>query len=333
MKRFLKWSGIVLVGLVAALALFIAARQHRHFDAPEPPLHATTDSAMIARGRYLAFGPAHCAACHGPADVLAHLADNMELVKQAIEKEPPLSGGFGYPLPFGTMFFPNITPDSETGIGRYTDGQIARLLRYGVKPNGEALLPAMEYQNISDEDIVAILSFLRSQPPVRNPVPPHRFNLLGEVLKAVVFKPMGPRAAPPSKAPPEQPTIELGEYLANRVAQCFQCHTKRNMKDLSAVGPRFAGGAVLNEPFAPNVTFVTPNLTPDSETGRIATWTEDQFVQRFRTGRLVEHSPMPWEFFGHMSDTDLRAIYRYLMSLPPVHNETGASVRPREARP
>lgn len=322
MKRILIWTGGVVIVLVLALGFTIQLRQNRTFDAPEPPLRATDDPAVIERGRYLVFGPAHCGACHAPGEQVA----TMDL-----EGEPPLSGGFTYPLPFATLHFPNITPDAETGIGRYTDGEIARVLRYGVKPNGEALLPIMEYQNISDEDIVAILSYLRAQPPVRREVPPHELSLVGRALKAFVFKPMGPSGTPPAESPPEEPTAERGEYLANRVAQCAQCHSRRNMADLSFDGPRFAGGAVLNEPFAPDLTFVTPNLTPDPETGVIADWTENQFVQRFRTGRLVEGSPMMWEFFQRMSDTDLRGIYRYLRSLEPVHNETGPSVRPRES--
>lgn len=321
MKRILIGGGSLAIALPAALATVVWARADRTFEAPEPDLSATDDRAMIERGRYLVFGPAHCAACHGPAEMV----ESTELVG-----EPPLSGGYAYPLPFGTLRFPNLTPDEETGIGRYTDGQLARVLRYGVKPDGQALLPVMEYQNVSDEDIVAILSWLRVQPPVRREVPPTDLNLLGMALKAFVFRPMGPDAPPPASSPPEAPTVERGEYLANRVAQCAQCHTRRNMADLSFAGPRFAGGAELNEPFAPDLTFVTPNLTPDPDTGWIASWSEDVFVERFRTGRTVEGSPMMWEFYARLSDADLRAIYRYLMSLEPVRNETGPSVRPRE---
>lgn len=320
MKKILAWAGGVVAFLIVALLLLIQARQNRTFDAPYPELAAVADSAVIERGRYLVFGPAHCAACHAPGEMVEELE---------LEGEPPLSGGFAYPLPFGTLRFPNITPDPETGIGRYTDAEVARVLRHGVKPNGQALLPIMEYQNISDEDIVAILSYLRSRPPVRREVPPTDLNLMGKVLNAFMFTPVGPAGTPPAASPPEEPTVERGEYLANRVAQCAQCHTRRNMADMSFDGPRFAGGAELNEPFAPELTFVTPNLTPDPETGALAGWTEDQFVARFRVGRTVDGSPMMWEFFQRMSDTDLRAIYRYLMSLDPVVNDVRPYVRQR----
>ncbi|MDX1675360.1 MAG: cytochrome c [Longimicrobiales bacterium] len=322
MKRILARAGGVVVLLLGALVLLVQFRQNRTFDAPYPPLAAVDDPAVIERGRYLVFGPAHCAACHAPGEMVEKLD---------LEGEPPLSGGFTYPLPFGTLHFPNITPDPETGIGRYTDGEVARVLRYGVKPNGQALLPVMEYQNISDEDIVAILSYLRSRPAVRREVPATALNLMGRVLKAFVFEPVGPSGSPPAVSPPEEATVERGEYLANRVAQCAQCHTRRNMGDMSFAGPRFAGGAELNEPFAPDYTFVTPNLTPHPRTGALAGWTEDRFVERFRAGRTVEASPMMWELFQRMSDTDLRAIYRYLMSLDPVDNETRPYVRPRAA--
>ena len=321
MKRILAWAGGVVVFLILALVLLVLVRQNRTFDAPYPELTATDDPAVIERGRYLVFGPAHCGACHAPGEMVETLD---------VTEEPPLSGGYTYPLPFGDLQFPNITPDPETGIGRYTDAEIARVLRHGVKPNGQALLPVMEYQNISDEDIVAIISYLRSRPPVRREIPRTDLNFMGKALKAFMFKPMGPEGEPPEASPEEAPTVERGEYLANRVAQCAQCHTRRNMADLSFDGPRLAGGAELNEPWTPEWTFVTPNLTPDPETGAIAGWTEDQFVARFRVGRTVEGSPMMWEFFGRMSDTDLRAIYRYLMSLDPVVNETRPYVRPRD---
>lgn len=324
---------IVLVLLASSGFVAVQTRANRTFDIPEPPLRASTDPAVIERGRYLAFGPAHCASCHARGDVVraAVSATSVEEYRRRASgvDSVPLSGGFSYSSEIGTLHFPNITPDVETGIGRYTDGQLARVLRHGVKPNGQVLFPIMEYQNISDEDVVALLSFLRAQEPVYHPVPDHEFNLMGKVVKAFMIRPIGPEGVPPASSPPEAPTIERGEYLANRVAQCAQCHTKRSMTDFSFTGPRFAGGPELEEDWAPDVTFVPPNLTPDPRTGHIVRWSEDQFVARFRSGTQVLGTPMDWEMFGRMSDTDLRAIYRYLMSLDPVDNETGPPVRPR----
>jgi len=104
------------------------------------------------------------------------------------------------------------------------------------------------------------------------------------------------------------------------------------MTDFSLVGPRFAGGPEIEEPWAPELIFVPPNLTPDQATGHIVNWSEDQFVARFESGASIEGSPMDWRMFARMSETDVRAIYRYLMSLGPVRNETGPTVRPRTDR-
>ena len=335
MKKFRKIVLMVLIVLIASGAVFALVVQNladRTFDIPEPSLQASEDPQLIARGRYLAFGPAHCASCHAPgpkvqAAMHASTLEEYRSIVGSLDSTTPLSGGFTYSLELGKLHFPNITPDTETGIGRYTDGQLARLLRHGVKPNGQAIFPVMEYQNISDEDVIALLSFMRSQTPVRNAVPDHELTFMGKAVKAFLFRPMGPDAPPPVKSSPEQATVERGEYLANRVAQCAQCHTRRNMTDLSFNGPRFAGGAEINESWAPDIIFVPPNLTPDPKTGHIVNWSEDQFVERFRAGTLIQGTPMDWELFARMSDTDLRAIYRYLMRLDPVENETGPTVK------
>jgi mono/diheme cytochrome c family protein len=320
--------------LVAGFFIIVQVLSRRTFDAPEPDLRATDDPVMIERGRYLAYGPAHCADCHGPVEILtkaltAETPEESRALTLELDRMP-LSGGFSYTFELGTLHFPNITPDEETGIGRYTDGQIARLLRHGVKPNGEALFPIMEYQNISDEDIVALLSFLRSQDPVYNPVPDNEMSFMGKAVKAFLIRPIGPERTPPVASPPEEATIERGEYLVNRIAQCAQCHSQRNLTDFSFTGPRLAGGPELLEPWAPHLIFVPPNLTPDVQTGHIVEWSEAEFVERFEAGILILASPMPWEAYARMSETDMRAIYRYLMSLDPVFNETGPRVRPKD---
>ena len=240
LKRGLSIAGGSLVALAIALVVIVEARSHRTFEAPTPSLSASNDPTVIARGKYLAYGPAHCSGCHGPADYV---------VDGTMQGTPPLTGGYAYPSEIGVLHFPNLTPDEETGIGRYTDGQLARMIRHGVKPNGEAQLPVMEYQNISDEDVVALLSFLRSQEPVHNPVPAHQLNFMGKMVKAFLIEPVGPEGAPPAQSPDEKPSVERGEYLANRVAQCAGCHTQRSMVDFSFTGPRFAGGPELEEPW------------------------------------------------------------------------------------
>lgn len=309
--------GIVAV-CVLALVATILIRWDRTFDAPYPEIHATTDSATIARGRYLAYGPAHCAGCHvAPDDTAALRAGG----------EPPLAGGHTFVIPPGRFPVPNLTPDSTVGIGRRSDGELARMLRHGVRADGHAAIPFMTAQNASDEDLVALISFLRSQPPVRHEVPDRQPSFVGKAVLAFVIKPIGPRATPPATSPTGA-TVERGAYLANGLAACVGCHTARSLVTGAFTGPTFAGGAPMPVDGDPSRVVVPPNLTPDSATGRITAWSEDAFVARFRTGRIIRESIMPWEFFARMTDDDLRAIYRYLRSLAPVHNETGPSIRP-----
>lgn len=310
--------GTITAPCLAILALLVAVqvRWDRTFEAPLPAIAASTDSSVIERGRYLVYGPAHCAYCHNSADKWAALEAGEEI---------SLAGGYTFELPFGSIHTPNLTPDPETGIGRRTDGELARMLRHGVRADGRAAVPFMSFANLSDEDLTAVISFLRSQEPVRSEVPGHELNVIGKGLMSFVIAPTGPSGTPPASSPPEAPTVERGRYLANSVANCTGCHTNRSPLDGSAIGPEFAGGSVMPDETDPAKVFVTPNLTPDPKTGRITSWTEDQFVARFRAGRVYEGSHMPWAAFARMSDADLRAIYRYLRSLPPVENETGPS--------
>ncbi|HZF16345.1 MAG TPA: c-type cytochrome [Steroidobacteraceae bacterium] len=313
---------VVVLGIVVSLAGLAAWTEYawnRKFDAPYPAIHASTDRTVVARGQYLAFGPAHCAGCHvSPQD---------EARLQAGET-PPLSGGVEFPLgDLGTIGSPNITPDAATGIGRRSDGEIARVIRYSVHADGRALLPFMEFQTLSDSDLTALVSFLRSQAPVSHAVAPFAVKTKGMVALAFFVKPIGPKSTPAAEPPPASDVLAYGGYLVESVAQCAGCHTNRSMTDGSYTGPRLAGGWAKESDSHPGVTLVTPNLTPDPDTGRIARWSEDDFVQRFRAGKLVPESDMPWALFAHMTDDDLRAVYRYLRSLAPVRNDTGESVR------
>lgn len=316
--KTLRWVGGGLAVIIAVLFVAVQLRWKRTFDAPLPDIHASTDSGVIATGRYLAYGPAHCAYCHTTAETAPAL-DRGE--------QPPLSGGFVCDIPPGTIRTPNLTPDRETGIGGMSDGQVARMLRYGVRRDGRAALPFMNFHLLSDADIRALISFLRSQPPVSHRVPSHDFTLVGKMVMAFVIKPVGPSSPPPAESPPPGITLERGAYLVNAVAECADCHTQRSMVDGSFTGPRLAGGSPFDVAGKPDLQVVPPNLTPEPKTGRIASWTEDQFVARFRQGRLIPGTPMPWNAFARMTDDDLRAIYRYLRTVTPVEHDPGPSLQ------
>jgi mono/diheme cytochrome c family protein len=315
-RRIVVGSVVVVIALLAVAVVVVEARWMRTFDAPYPVVQATTDPVLIEKGRYLVYGPASCAYCHVPKSEWP-LLDRGEMV--------PLAGAHEFPLPFGVFYSSNLTPDRRTGIGRRSDRELARMLRHGVRADGRAPMPFMEYQAMSDEDLTAILSFLRSQAPVQREVPEHRLELMGKALFAFFIEPAPPRAA--RRTSPRGATVERGEYLANDIALCVACHTNRNLMDGSFTGPKFAGGLKMDYAADPTKVQAPPNLTPDPRTGRIAQWSEEDFVDRFRRGPTFDESIMPWGAYRRMTDDDLRAIYRYLRTLDPVQNDTGAFVQ------
>ena len=311
--RILKWPAIVIGLFFIGFIAFVQLTWDKEFDAPLPEIVATTDSAMIARGQHLAFGPAHCGTCHVPLDKLMEVENGLIM---------PLQGGWAMSIPPGTFRAPNITPDEETGIGALSDGQLARALRYSVKSDNTCLFPFMPFQELSDEDLTAIISFLRSQEPVRNEVPPTELTFLGKMVMALgMIKPVGPTQAPPKKVDIDS-TVAYGKYLANNVANCVGCHTERDLKTGEFTGAPFAGGLLMpDEGLSDGFGFVTPNITPHQGTGHMVEWDEKEFIKRFRGGRVYKGTPMPWGSFGRMTDLELKAIYRYLKSLDPVENK------------
>ncbi len=312
-KILLALVGILVLVLVT-FAVFVATRQNLKFDAPYPAVTASTDTAVVARGHYVIRNVANCAQCHG---------DTTQWVANQAGADVPLNGGFTWVIPPGSVHARNLTPDPETGIGRFTDGAVARALRHGVGSNGRALLPFMEMQGLSDEDLLAVVSYLRSQPPVHNLVPAHSFTLLGNLLKATMLaNPVGPSETPPQRSP-HGANVENGHYLAEKVALCWACHTQRDEKTGALVGPRFGGATNFVEPSYPKHTWSPPNITSDAATGKLGSMSADDFVARFRLGRIQPGSPMPWQGFSRMTDDDLRAIYLYLKSVPPVKRDVG----------
>ncbi len=178
----------ILIGSVAALFLAVLGLfmyvqltwEKVYDDVPLPALQASADSAVIEHGRYLVRGPAHCSNCH--------VGSLEEGVRADAGEELPMSGGWEFQIgPIAVMYTANLTPDPETGIGRYSDGELFRLLRHNVKPNGRAsLAPMMPFANMADEDLVAIVSYLRSGKPVRNEVPGPRWTLMGKTIAALI---------------------------------------------------------------------------------------------------------------------------------------------------
>ncbi|RYY20465.1 MAG: c-type cytochrome [Chitinophagaceae bacterium] len=316
MKKILRVTGIIILSIILSLFIFIQIRHTRKFDAPFPSVIATTDTAVIARGRELVFGAAHCANCHAP-EQQSTLSNNQSPIL--------LSGGIKFQIPLGDIFSPNLTPD-KTGILYKTDQALARALRYGVSTDGRALFDFMPFHHTSDEDLTAIISYLRSQPPVVNQVPENDMNLLGKAIKALVLKPAGPTEKVPM-AVKRDTTADYGRYLANNIANCQGCHTNRDLMTGAFIGQRYAGGFTMESKTDSGTFYVTsPNLTPHN-TGRIKGWSQEQFIGRFRQGRVIKTSHMPWEPFSKMKEDDLKAIYKYLQTLQPIDNYVAPGIR------
>jgi mono/diheme cytochrome c family protein len=139
--------------------------------------------------------------------------------------------------------------------------------------------------------------------------------------------------APAGVPAADEPSVARGEYLAEHVARCVACHSRFDPTTFRPVGPKAGGGDPDGSHGADaDMEFVTPNLTshPTGMTGKLD---EDAFVARFRAGRAFASSIMPWESLATMTDADLRSVYRYLRTLPPVDRDVGPTYRKAGWRP
>ncbi len=315
----LKYLGIAavvcLAAATAAAGTYIALATPKSRPARDVRVEITPE--RVERGRYLFHHVADCDGCHSPRDAS----------KFSMPPEPGKTGaGFQFPEELG---FPgriagsNITPDVETGIGSWTDGEKIRAIREGISRDGRALFALMPYRQfakMSDEDIHSLVAYLNSLPPVRNALPKTELKFPVNLLNR--FEPAP--ALAPARPPAAQDRARYGEFLAGMA--CLECHSQlKNGKPLP--GMEFAGG---HEFAVGRFVARSANLTPDEETG-IGRWSEEQFVKKFRDyGNLsyatapravqANFTLMPWYGFAHMKDEDLRAIYAYLRTLKPVYN-------------
>jgi mono/diheme cytochrome c family protein len=232
------------------------------------------------------------------------------------------AGGRALATPFGTFFSPNITPDAETGIGRWSDAQFLHALREGRRPDGASYFPVFPYPsftNITDADALAIKAYLFSLPPVRQVNRAHdvgfpfSWRFLQTGWRWLFFR-EGPFRADPSR----DATYNRGAYLVTALAHCGECHTPRNV--LGAVRPSLALTGTQDGPDGQAV----PNVTPDRTTG-IGEWDADDIVTLLRTGRTPEQNAVKGAMreavqdgLKYLTDTDRSAIASYLLAQKPV---------------
>jgi hypothetical protein len=266
--------------------------------------------ARLARGKYLVEGPAHCFHCHSEHDFSDPEASIIQAKKGA---------GWVIPIPeLGTIAAPNITSDPDTGLGNWTDDEILRAMQEGVDKNGTALFPVMPYQDfakMTDEDIASVVVYIRTVPPVKNRVPERKLVFPLNFIVNTIPEPITSHPAPPARTSPEA----RGEYLVRAVAGCAGCHTPTDDQGKPLPGLEFGGGAVFHDPAQNGKEVFSVNITQDPS--GIAHYDEDLFVQTLHTGqipgRMLNHI-MPFEFFRNITDDDLRDIWAYMKSVPPV---------------
>jgi mono/diheme cytochrome c family protein len=314
MKKVLKISLLVvcLVGLVAGVAITFTIGWRPFLGPRARPLtnrRFESTPERMARGQYLVRGVLACLACHSEYDWKAPTGPALR------GKE---GGGQVFPdegLP-GVIVASNITSDSETGAGNWTDDQLARAIREGIGHDGRALFPIMPYENfrqLPDEDLASVVVYLRSLPAARHSLPKTEIIFPVKYLIRSVPRPL---TSPVGE--PRFPTLESrGAYLAS-LALCADCHTPSD-KGRPLPGRDFGGGQKFTGPWG---TITSANITPDPS--GISYYDEKLFLQAMRTGQVGARtlSPlMPWNTYRNMTDDDLKAIFAYLRTVTPVHND------------
>lgn len=314
MKKILFVLISIVVVSVIGFIIYVNSSYSKDYgiDYPVTEININADSAMIAHGRYLAEGPAHCLHCHVPA---------VELDKVEQGEEVAMVGGFGLTLPPGTFYAPNITADKAFGIGSLTDGELYRMMRYNVNHKGMACVDFMPFINMCEDDIYAIIAYLRVLEPKAIESKESEYSFMGKALLTFGAIKPGVPDEPIKQSIKKELSIEYGEYLAYAVANCRGCHTPRDMKTGEYTGPDYSGGFQFGpDNLTQSWIYQAPNITPDPKTGAITNWSEEEFLTRMRKGRVHVTSPMPWGAFKNMDEADIRSVYRYLMSLEPVEN-------------
>jgi mono/diheme cytochrome c family protein len=257
-------------------------------------------ASVLERGKLLMEGIVACGNCHQARD------DRGRMVR-----DKGLSGGMVFDEPPFRAVAANITPDAATGIGKWSDAQLAKAIREGIRPDGSLIGPPMPmefYRHLSDADLAAIVAYLRAQPAVVQAQP-----------KSVYRITLPPAYGPPVQsvaAPAAGDAVAAGEYLA-RIGHCMDCHTPRTaegelvMEQLGAGGMQFPGPWGLS---------VSRNLTPHDS--GLKGWSDDEIARAIRTGVSRDGSklrpPMGYAYYRNIGDADMAALIAYLRSLKPL---------------
>jgi mono/diheme cytochrome c family protein len=317
MKKIIKWLlvliGIVVLGITGLLG-FVKFGLPNLNEAEDLKIEYTPE--RIQHGEYLAKHVMICVDCHSKRDFSRFAGP--------IDMQLAGSGGelFGREMNFpGNFYSRNITPH---GLKDWTDGELFRTITTGMTKDGSALFALMPYHNygqLDREDIYSVIAYVRTLKPIENHVPASEPDFpMNFIINTM------PKEASFSKKPAEEDLLAYGKYVFT-AASCNECHTQK-VQGEPLPGMFLAGGFEFP---LPNKTVVrSANITPDMETG-IGKWTEEEFVNRFKkysdstfvaqpVGPGEFQTVMPWLFYTGMKETDLKAIYAYLKTVPAVSN-------------
>ena len=267
----------------------------------------------LERGRYIATALSGCIYCHSPHE-------------WKMPGHPIVAGkeGTGEVLPYadtpGRIVAPNLTPDTATGAGNWSDDEFARAIREGVGHDGRALFPIMPYErfrSMSDEDLASVVVYFRSLPPVPNDLPPTEIIFPVKFLIRRVPQPVTSPVAIESTNDP----VRRGAHLVN-LAGCIDCHTAM-IQGAFVPGLDFAGGHEFPGPW---LTLASANITPDAS--GISYYDEALFLEVMRTGSVRARKlsdVMPVSVYKNLTDDDLKVMFAYLRTLKPVKHRVDNS--------
>ncbi len=321
MKTLLRIVGILVLTVAALAAIgisYLSLRKPAQRAASAAKVQVTPE--RVARGEYVVRHVGICFDCHSER-VLAY----------GLPFKPGREGVGGFvwdeksDFP-GVLAAANITPDPETGLGAWTDGEIIRAIREGVDREGKALFPIMPYghlRSLSDEDAYAIVAYLRTLKPQRYEKPKKTLNVPLNFIETFIPEPL----AAPVPAPDRSNRVAYGKYLTS-VGSCVECHTPKNEKNEPIPGMELAGGFEMHTPY---FKVTTANITPHPSTW-MGSATKEEFIARFQAfanfdaatapqAKDGKNTLMPWISYSGMTDEDLGAIYDYLKTVPPIDNK------------
>jgi hypothetical protein len=314
MKKFFRILAVLLLVLVIVFAGGLIYYNSKYPDIqPAKDFKFEYSAEMLERGKYLAHNVALCMDCHSTRDWSKYSGPIVPGTEgMGGEKFDEMIG-----IP-GVVYTKNITP---AALGDWTDGELLRAITSGVNKHGDVLFPIMPYpfyNQMAEEDVKAVIAYVRSLKPIENDVPASSINFPVNMLIKTA-----PREYVPISSPDRNNPVEYGKYLVN-IGACNDCHSPSEDGQMIE-GKELSGGYLFDLPFG---EIRSANITPDMETG-IGSWSKETFLARFRhflnpesTRPRSDNSQtiMPWTMYAGMTDEDLSAIYDYLRTVKPVKN-------------